>query len=136
MMRAGDHIGDDFGILRIWDARFEDANDCRRAITKAAEANGFAEDRGVLVKSGRPETISENDDAGSLRTVVLRPNQATEHAMKAHHVEKRATDHTASNLTRLTDAYHSEIYGGGIAKRAQRFHARAPVLLLMHGKPS
>ena len=70
-MRAGDHVGDDFGILRIWDARFEDANDCRRAITDATEANGFADDRRILVKSGRPETVGENDDAGSFRTVVL-----------------------------------------------------------------
>ena len=70
-MRAGDHVGDDFGILRIWDARFEDANDCRRAITDATEANGFADDRRILVKSGRPETVGENDDAGSFGTVVL-----------------------------------------------------------------
>ena len=35
------------------------------------EANGFAEDRRIFVKSGRPETVGENNDAGSLRTVVL-----------------------------------------------------------------
>ena len=41
MMRAGDHVGDDFGILRIWDARLEDANDCRRSITDAARGERF-----------------------------------------------------------------------------------------------
>jgi hypothetical protein len=97
MMRAGDDVGDDFGILGIWDARLEDANDCRRAITDTTEANGFAYDRRILVKSGRPETVGENDDAGSFGTVVLRSDEATEHGMKAHHVEIRAADNAALN---------------------------------------
>jgi len=74
-MRAGDYVGDDFGILGIWNAGFQDANDCRRPITYAAEANGFAEDRRILAKSSRPETICENDDAGSFGTVVLRSDE-------------------------------------------------------------
>src|SRR5258708_32867447 len=57
MVRAGDHVGDDFGILRIWDARLEDTNDSRSAITDATEANGFAENRRRLLKSGRPDTV-------------------------------------------------------------------------------
>src|ERR1700685_4279652 len=44
MMRAGDHVGNNFGIFRIWYAGLENANDCCRAITEAAEANGLAED--------------------------------------------------------------------------------------------
>src|ERR1700677_4690092 len=72
VMRAGDHVGNNFGLLRIGDARFEDANDCRRAITDAAEANGFPDHRGILVKSGGPETIRENNDAGSVGTIVLK----------------------------------------------------------------
>src|ERR1700722_8942808 len=110
MMRAGDDVGDDFGILRIWDARLEDANDYRGAITDTTEANGFAYDRRILVKSGGPETVGENDDAGSLGTVVLRPNEAAKHGTKAHHVEICASDDAAANRTRLTEADHGEIH--------------------------
>src|SRR5580692_6215484 len=134
MMRAGDDVGDDFSILGIWDARLEDANDCRRAVTDAPEANGFADDRRILVKSGRPETVRENNDAGSFRTIVLRSDEATEHGMKAHHVEIRAADNTTSNGTRLTEADHGEVHGGEVAKRAQGFHARAQILYLRYGK--
>ena len=63
----------------------------------AAEANGFADDRRILVKSGRPETVGENDDAGSFGTVVLRSDEAAEHGMKAHHIEIGAADDAASN---------------------------------------
>src|ERR1700739_2212044 len=111
MMRAGDYVGDDFGILRIGDARLKDSNNCRRAITGATEANGLAQDRRILVKRGRPETVGENDDAGSLGTVVLGRNEATEHGTKAHHVEIRAADDAASNRTRLTEADHGEVHG-------------------------
>ena len=96
-MRAGDHVGDDFGILGIWDAGFEDADDCRRPITYATQANGFADDGRILVKSGRPETIRENDDAGSFGTVILRPDETPEDGMKAHHVEIRAADDATLN---------------------------------------
>jgi hypothetical protein len=111
MMRAGDHVENNFGILRIWDARFEDANDCRRPITDATEANRFAKDRRILVKSGRPEAVRENYDAGSFRTIVLRSDEAPEHGMKSHYIEIRASDDAASNRTRLTDADHGEVHG-------------------------
>jgi hypothetical protein len=57
VVRAGDDIGDDFGVLGIWDAGFEDADDGGRPIAKdaAIEANGFADDRRIFFKSGRPE---------------------------------------------------------------------------------
>ena len=83
--------------MGIWDAGFEDANDCGRAIPDATEANGFADDRRVLVKSGRPETVGENDDAGTFGTVVLRSDEAAEHRMKAHHVEICAADNATPN---------------------------------------
>src|ERR1700674_4923779 len=134
MMRAGDDVRNNFGILRIRDARFEDANDGRRAITDATEANGFAENRRILVKSGRPETVGENDDAGSLRTVVLGADEATEHGMKAHDVKIRAADNATANGTRLTQADHGEVHGGEVAKRAQGFHAGLQILNLGHGK--
>jgi len=101
--------------------KFEDANDCRRPITDATEANGFADDRRILVKSGRPETVGENDDAGSLRTVVSRPNEATEHGTKAHYLKIRAADNATSNGTRLAEADHGEVHGGEVTKRASGF---------------
>src|SRR5271170_287636 len=123
MMRADDHVANDLGVLGIWNARFEDANDCRRPITDATQANGLAQDRRIFVKSVRPETVSENDDACSLGTVVLRPNEATEHRTKPHHVEIGAADNATSNRTRLTEADHGEVHGGEVAKRAHGFHA-------------
>ena len=133
-MRAGDDVGDDFGVLGIGDARLEDADDGRIAIIGAAEANGLADDRRILVKSGRPETVGENDDAGRFGAVVFRSDEAAEHGMKAHHVEKRAADDAAANGTRLTEADHGEVHGREVAERAQGFHALAQVLELGHGK--
>src|SRR5271156_5078705 len=69
MMRTGDHVGDDFGILWIGDTRLEHANDDRRPITDATEANGFADDRRILAQSGGPETVRKNNDARSVRAV-------------------------------------------------------------------
>src|SRR5712692_6013721 len=80
VMRAGDDVGDDFGILGIWDGGFEDADDGGRAIAHgpAAKPDGFAEDARIFPKSGRPETIGENDDPGSFGTVVLTADETTE----------------------------------------------------------
>src|SRR5271154_4804223 len=92
MMRAGDDVGDDFGLLRVWDAGFEDANDFRRPFTYAAQADGLANDRRVLAKSGGPETIGENDDSGGVGAIVHRPNETPKDRMKPHYIEKRAAD--------------------------------------------
>src|ERR1700677_2667528 len=134
MMRTGDHVGDDFGILRVGDARLEHANDGRRPITDATEANRFADNRRILAQSGRPETVGKNNDARSFRTVVLRSDEATEHGTKAHHVKISAADNATSNGTRLTEAHHGEVHGGEVAKRAQGFYARAQILYLRYGK--
>ena len=68
VMRAGDDIGDDLGVLGICDAWFEDADDGRRPIAKdtTIKANGLADDGRIFLESGRPETIGENDDAGGV----------------------------------------------------------------------
>ena len=63
------------------------------------------------MKSCRPETVGENDDTGSFGTVVFRPNKATEHGTKAHHLEIVAADDATSNGTRLTEADHGEVHG-------------------------
>src|ERR1700726_5031867 len=64
MMRAGGDVGDDFGVLRIGDGRFEDADDSGGPIAKqtAIEANGLTDDARISLESGGPETIGEDDD--------------------------------------------------------------------------
>ena len=106
MMRAGDDVRDNFGILRIRDAGFEHANDCGRAIADAAEAKGFADNGSVLVKGGGPEPIGEHDNAGSFGPIILRADEAAEHGMKAHHVKIGATHSAPSNRARLAEKLH------------------------------
>src|SRR5712692_10488525 len=67
VVRACDDVGDDFGILGIGDGGFEDADDSARPIAKdtATEANGPTDDGRILLESGGPETIGENDNAVS-----------------------------------------------------------------------
>ena len=52
------------------------------------------------MKSVRPETVSQNHDAGSLGTVVLRSDKAADTGMKPHHVKISAADNPALNGTR------------------------------------
>src|SRR5262245_19935899 len=75
MVRAGDDVGDDFGVLRIRDAGLEHTDYRRNSIAKAAESNCFAEDRRITVERGRPETIGENSNAFGLRSIVVWTNE-------------------------------------------------------------
>ena len=100
----------------------------------AAKANGFADHRRIFVKSGRPETIGENDDAGSFGAVVLRSDETAEDRVKAHDIEVVAADDASLNFARLTEADHGEADGGEIAERAQGFHAGAQILDFGHGE--
>src|SRR5260370_17945460 len=89
VVRAGDDVGDDFGILGIGDGRFEDPDDGSGAVTQGApgEAHSSAENGRVFSKSGCPKTIRENDNAGSFGTVVLRSDETAEDRVKAHNFE-------------------------------------------------
>src|SRR5260370_23634724 len=99
VVRAGDDVGHDLGILRIGDGGFEDADDGGRPIAHGApaEANGFAEDGRILPKSGCPETIGENRDAGSFGTVVLRSDETAQYRVQAHNFEAGAAHHACLN---------------------------------------
>src|SRR5579864_622350 len=110
MMRAGDHVPDDLGVLRVRHARFEHANDGRRPLTDTAEAYSFSNDRGVLVQRVGPESICEHDHAVCCRSIVLRSNQPPYHRMQSHHLKKRTTNHAASNRTWLTQSEHGETH--------------------------
>src|SRR5260370_36104539 len=120
VVRAGDDVGDDFGILGIGDGRFEDADDSGRAIAHGApaEAHSFTEDGRILPKSGGPETIRENDDAGSFGTVVLRSDETSEDRVQAHHFEVIAADDARLNYARFAQANHGELERRELAQRA------------------
>src|SRR5690349_692448 len=103
VVRAGDHVGNDFCVLGIWDTGFEDTDDGGRPIAEgsAIKANGFADDRRIFLKSGCPETIGENDHAGSVWAVVLRFDETTENRVKAHYIEVVAANDAGLNFARL-----------------------------------
>ena len=74
MMWAAGHIGGDFGLLGIWNGRLEHADDRGGAIAPdAAKVNGFANNGRISIEGVRPETIGEDNDAGSLGAVIFRP---------------------------------------------------------------
>ena len=135
-MRAGDDVGDDFRILGIGDGGFQNADDGGRAITHgpAAKPDGFAEDGRIFHKSRRPETIGENDDAGSLGTVVLTADETTEDRVEAHDFEEGAVDDASLNYARLTQADHGELDGREFTERAQGFDAGAQIVDFGHGE--
>src|SRR5262245_55357894 len=70
---------------------------------KASKANGFADDGRVFLKSGRPETVRENENAGSVGTVVLRSDETTEDKVEVHDFMVRAVDDARLNFARLPD---------------------------------
>src|SRR5437016_14110487 len=99
VVRAGDDVGDDLGILGIGDGRFEHADYGGRAIANEApaEAKRFADGAWIFPKSGCPETICENGNAGSFGTVVLGYDEPAEDGVKAHHFEVVAADDASLN---------------------------------------
>src|SRR5262249_19833744 len=79
MMRTSGDIRDDLGLLWVRDRRLEHADNRAGAIAfNTAELNLLADNRRIFSERVRPETISEDDDARSLGTVILRSNQAPE----------------------------------------------------------
>src|SRR5260370_3583832 len=136
VVRAGDDVGDDFGLLGIRDGGCEDANDSSGSTSHeaAAEKNGFADDARILPKSGGPEQIGENDDAGSFGAVVLRPDETPEDRVEAYYVEVVAADDAGLDLAGFTKADHGEREAGEVAERAQGFNAGAQILDFGHGE--
>ena len=100
--RPAEAVGDNLGFLRVWDARLEHTDDCASAIAPdAAKLNGPANNRRIFPERVRPETIGEDNDAGSVGTVIFRSNQASEHGTQSHHLEIGSVDHAAINFARL-----------------------------------
>src|SRR5712672_1724725 len=136
VVRTGDDVGHDFRLLRIGNGGFEDADDRGGATSHgaAAEKNRFADDRRIFPESGGPETVGENDYAGSLGAIVLRSDETTEDRVQTHDIEVVAADDAPLHFARLTEADHGETEGREIAELAQGFHAGAQVLDLGHGE--
>src|SRR5262245_19046442 len=109
MMRTAGHIRDDLGLLRVRNARLEYADDRADAITtNAAEPDSLSNNRRIFPERVRPETISKHDNAGCVRTVIFRLDQAPEHGPQSHHFEKGTINHTAINFAWLAQAENGE----------------------------
>src|SRR5467141_4045763 len=136
VVRAGDDVGHDFGILGIGDGGFEAADDGGRSIAHGTpdEAKGFAHDARIFPKSGCTETIGENDYTGSFGTVVLRSDERAENRVQAHDFEIVAADDARLNYARLAQADHGELEGRELAERAQGFDAAAQILDFGNGE--
>src|SRR5262249_22641463 len=120
MVWAAGYVGDDFGLLGIWDARLQHADDRGGAIfPNAAKVNGFANNGRISLEGLRPETIGEDNDAGSFGAVILWPDEAPEHRTEAHHLEKRPVDHAAIEFARLAQADHREGNGREVTELAE-----------------
>src|SRR5271169_4975871 len=138
MVRAGHDIGDDFGVGGIWNGRLEHADDgaAARPHGTAAEAHGFAEDARIAMKGGGPETIGQNDDAVSFRTIVLRADESAEDGMQPHHFKILAVDNARLNLARIAQANHGKADRREIAELTNGAGAGFYVLEFWNGEVS
>src|SRR5260370_744770 len=99
-----------------------------------AELNGFADDARIFPKSGGPETIGENDDAGRFGAIVLRPDETAKDRVEADYVEVVAADDAGLDLAGFTQADHGGTEGGEVTERGQGLYAGAQVLDFGHGE--
>ena len=92
------------------------------AITpNAAKLNGLANNRRILPERVRPETIGEDNDTGSLGTVIFGSNQTPEHRTQSHDIEIGSVDHAAIDFARLAQPKNGEGDGREVTKCAQAF---------------
>src|SRR5260370_36390592 len=111
MMGAGDDGGDDLRARGIGDAWLQNADDVASARTdERSQAESLAEPRGIAVQGCRPETIRQYSDAGSLRAIIVRIQQAAEYGAQSHPLEVRASDHADANRARFAESDHRGTY--------------------------
>src|ERR1700681_5074361 len=91
MMRAGDHIGDDFGFGGIRNGGLEDADDGGGA---RVEPNLLADYGGIAFENGGPEAIGEHGRAGGIGAVVTHVEEPAEDWVQTHHCEIGTADDT------------------------------------------
>src|SRR6266852_3290637 len=68
MMRASDHVGDNFGFGRIWNRGLQHADDRGGTL---AEPDLLADHGGIAFESRGPETIGEHGRASGVGAVVM-----------------------------------------------------------------
>ena len=95
-------------------------------------SNGLADDGRISVEGVRPETIGEDDDAGGLGAVILRPDEAPEHRTKAHHLEIGPVDDSAVDFARLAESDEREGDAGEVAELAEGLDPRLEVPNFRH----
>src|SRR4029077_15263965 len=125
MMRAGDHVGDDFGLGWIRNRRLQHA-DIRGG--PLAEPDLLAYHRRIALEHRGPEAIGEDGCASSTGPIVVHVEQPAENRVQTHHVEIRTADNPGANFAGLAQAYHGEADDGEIADGGERFHAGAQIL--------
>src|SRR5262249_20302168 len=124
VVRAGDYVCNDFGVLGIGYARFEHANDSRSAVAEAAQPHRFADNRAGLLERAGPETIRENNYAGGFSPIILRADETAENRMESHHIEIGTADDAGIHFPRLPQADHGKADGRKLTERAQTFDVR------------
>ncbi len=133
MMRAGDDVGDDLGVLRIRDARLQNTHHRGRArIEERTEADCFAEHRRIALQRRRPESIGQDHRAGGIGAVILRIQQPAEDRTQPHGLEIGAAHHAGRHCARLSQSGHGEAERGEIAERGQSSQAGTQVLDFRH----
>src|SRR5436309_13029437 len=125
MMRAGDHVGDDFSFSRIRDGRLENADDRGGPST---EADVLADDTGIGLESVFPEAIGEDRSAGGLGAIVAHVQQATQDGMEAHDFEVGAANDAGAYFAGFAESDQGEANGGEIAEFGKRVDAGLEVL--------
>ena len=124
-MGTAGHVGDDFGLLWIWNAILEHADDGGGAIfPNAPKVNGFANNGRISLEGVRPETIGEHNDAGSLGAVIFGADETPNHRMQAHHLEKGPVDHAAIDFARLAETDDREGDGREVAELGEGLDPR------------
>ena len=130
VVRAGDDVGDDFGIGRVGHRGLEDAYHRRWA---RSEAYRSPNNRWVSIERGRPESISQDRGRRGVRPIISRVQEAAKHRTKTHHLEERSVDDAG-----LDHAGHGpktdqgKVDRGELAKRGDAGDAGPEVLNLGH----
>src|ERR1700674_452600 len=99
MMRAGDHVGDDFGFGRIGNRRLKYADDRGGTLAKP---DLLADHGGIALESRGPETISEDGSASGVGAVVVHIEEPAEDWVQTHHLEIGTADNTGANFAGIT----------------------------------
>jgi len=134
-MRAGDNVGDELRFNRVGNARFENADDDGGArASKAVEADRLADDARIGLHRTCPEPVGQYHGSGSLWTVVVRTQEASEDRPQTHDVEIIAVHNAAVNFTRLAEADHREIHLGKRAERGDGLQVFADVVDFGNGE--